>query len=121
MATAKKVTEDNFQPGSGDGRFVVYSKQFNKLVDVVNELEPSDGALLADSVSESTLGAGVTLGAAGDKLALFGDTPVVQPTTGISAAAFSAETSGISDDTATFGGYTIGQIVAALKVIGVLA
>ena len=98
MATAKKVTEDNFQPGSGDGRFVVYSKQFNKLVDV-----------------------GVTLGAAGDKLALFGDTPVVQPTTGISAAAFSAETSGISDDTATFGGYTIGQIVAALKVIGVLA
>lgn len=61
MATAKKVTEDNFQPGTGDGRFVVYSKQFNKLVDVVNELEPSDGNLVAGTISESTAGAGVTV------------------------------------------------------------
>lgn len=61
MATAKKVTDDNHLPGTGDGRFVVYSKQFNKLVDVVNELEPSDGSLVADTVSESTSGSGVTV------------------------------------------------------------
>lgn len=34
---------------------------------------------------------------------------------------FISNTSGIVDDTATFGGYTIGQIVAALKRIGALA
>lgn len=58
-ATAKKVTEDNHLPGTGDGRFVVYSKQFNKLVDVVNELEPADGTLSANIVSEFTSGSGV--------------------------------------------------------------
>ena len=55
------------------------------------------------------------------KLSLWNATPDVQPTTAITAAAFVANTSGISDDTATFGGYTIGQIVAALKRIGALA
>lgn len=41
-------------------------------------------------------------------------------TTAVAAAAFVANTSGIADDTATFGGYTIGQIVAALKNHGLL-
>jgi hypothetical protein len=48
-------------------------------------------------------------------------TPVNQPTTGIGAAAFVANTSAINDDTATFGGYTLGQIAAALQEIGLLA
>jgi hypothetical protein len=30
---AKKVKDSNHGPGSGDGRFVVYSKQFNELID----------------------------------------------------------------------------------------
>lgn len=51
----------------------------------------------------------------------FGATPVAQPTTAVSAAAFVANTSGISDDTATYGGYTMGQVVAALKALGLLA
>ena len=55
------------------------------------------------------------------KLSLWNATPDVQPTTAITAAAFVANTSGIVDDTATFGGYTLGQIVAALKRIGALA
>jgi hypothetical protein len=42
-------------------------------------------------------------------------------TTGVAAAAFVANTSGISDDTATFGGYTLGQIVGALQRHGLLA
>lgn len=61
MATAKKVTEDNHLPGTGDGRFPVYSKQFNKLVDVVKELEPSDGTLSADTISEVTAANGVSV------------------------------------------------------------
>ena len=55
------------------------------------------------------------------KLAFWNKTPIVQPTTAITAAAFTANTSGIVDDTATFGGYTIGQIAAALINSGILA
>jgi hypothetical protein len=46
---------------------------------------------------------------------------VYQETTAVTAAAFVANTSAIVDDTATFGGYTIGQVVAALKAQGLLA
>jgi len=46
---------------------------------------------------------------------------VYQETTAVVAAAFVANTSAIVDDTATFGGYTIGQVVAALKAQGLLA
>jgi hypothetical protein len=42
-------------------------------------------------------------------------------TTAVSAATFVANTSAIVDDTATFGGYTMGQVVAALKAQGLLA
>lgn len=59
--------------------------------------------------------------ATSQKIGFFNAAPVVQQTTGVSAAAFAANTSGIVDDTATFGGYTIGQVVAALKNLGLLA
>lgn len=55
------------------------------------------------------------------KFAFWNATPVVQPTTGITAATFVANTSGIADDTATWDGYTIGQVVAALRQVGLLA
>lgn len=55
------------------------------------------------------------------KLSLWNATPIVQPTTAISAATFAANTSAISDDTATFDGYTIGQVVKALRNVGLLA
>lgn len=55
------------------------------------------------------------------KLSLWGLAPDVQPTNAITAAAFVANTSGVVNDSATYGGYTGGQIVAALKRIGALA
>ena len=55
------------------------------------------------------------------QLGLFGTTPADQPTTGITAAAFVANTSTIVDDTATWGGYTAGQIVASLQQLGIIA
>lgn len=65
---------------------------------------------------------GTKLGtAASQKLGFWNTTPVVQPTTAITAGAFVANTSGISDDTATFDGYTIGEIAAALRQVGILA
>jgi len=55
------------------------------------------------------------------KIGFWNTTPDVRPTTAITAAAFVANSSFIANDTATFGGYTIGQVVAALKRIGLLA
>jgi hypothetical protein len=59
--------------------------------------------------------------ATNQKWAVWNATPDVQPTNAIAAAAFVANTSAIANDTATFGGYTVGQVVAALKRIGLLA
>ena len=55
------------------------------------------------------------------KLGFWNATPVVQQTTAIVGAAFAANTSGLGDGSATYGGYTGGQIVAALKLYGMLA
>ena len=44
-----------------------------------------------------------------------------QETTGVAASTFVANTSGILNDTATFDGYTIGQVVKALRNLGILA
>ena len=55
------------------------------------------------------------------KLGFFATTPVIQPTIAATVAgAFVPVTSGIVDDTATFAGYTLGQIAAALIALGIL-
>jgi hypothetical protein len=59
--------------------------------------------------------------ATGQKIAFWNKTPIIQPTTSTTAATFVANTSLIANDTATFGGYTIGQVVAALINVGILA
>ena len=65
---------------------------------------------------------GTKIGAAtSQKIGFWNATPIVQPTTAVAAATFVANTSGIADDTATFDGYTIGQVVKALRNAGLLA
>ena len=59
--------------------------------------------------------------ATSQKLAFWDKTPVVQPTTGISEAAFVASSGGSIHPTSTFGGYTIAQIAQALIDVGILA
>lgn len=56
MAIAKKVTKENHLPSEGDGRFPVYSKQFNELVDFVNTIEDSltDNDLEVNSLTSTT-------------------------------------------------------------------
>ena len=68
----------------------------------------------------TTTGATNLASGGGATLGLYGVTPITRPTTGVSAAAFVANTSGISNDSATYGGYTMGQVVQALKNIGAL-
>jgi hypothetical protein len=59
--------------------------------------------------------------ATSQKLSLWNAMPIVQPTTGVSAASFTANSGTAVNDASTFDGYTIGQIVKALRNIGALA
>ena len=90
------------------------------------------GAMRADgnidfSTSDTTnfvlgTGTGTKLGTAtSQKLSFWNATPIVQPTTAIAAATFVANTSGIANDSATWDGYTVGQVVKALRNSGILA
>lgn len=62
----------------------------------------------------------IKLGTAGE-IGFYGAAAVAQATTGIAAATFAANTSLIADDSATWDGYTAGQVVKALRNIGILA
>ena len=62
------------------------------------------------------IGAGTT-----QKIGFWNATPIVQPATGGGASTFVSNTSLIANDTATFDGYTIGQVVKALRNMGLLA
>lgn len=55
------------------------------------------------------------------KLGFWDKTPVVQPTTGISGATFVADSGGSIHPSSTFDGYTVAQVVAALRQLGILA
>ena len=55
------------------------------------------------------------------KIAFWNAVPIVQPTTSVTASTFVSNTSMILNDSATFDGYTIGQVVKALRNMGLLA
>jgi hypothetical protein len=55
------------------------------------------------------------------QVGLFGTTPTEQPTTGVAAAAFVANAGAAVNDASTFDGYTMRQVVRALRLLGVLA
>jgi hypothetical protein len=59
--------------------------------------------------------------ATNQKFGFWNATPVIQPTTGISAGTFVSNTGTNVHQASTFDGYTIGQVVAALRQIGLLA
>ena len=59
--SALKVTKSNHLPGTGDERFKVFSKQFNELVDYVNDAVGTPGTGEFDIISEETAAAGVTV------------------------------------------------------------
>lgn len=58
--------------------------------------------------------------AANQKQSFWGKSPIVQPTNSITPATFVANSSGISDDTATWGNYQVGHVVQALIDCGIL-
>jgi hypothetical protein len=71
------------------------------------------------AAGEITIG-GTNFRCASTNQAVFGVAVIARPTNAIAAAAFVANTSGIVNDTATWGGYTAGQVVQALQNYGIL-
>ena len=75
------------------------------------------------NVYDTAIREGLRIEASGSApmVGLYGTAAVIQATTAGGASTFTANSSGIADDTATFDGYTIGQVVKALRDIGILA
>lgn len=79
------------------------------------------GASAVLDLGSTSTGAEVNIGDSAATIGFYETPAVAQPTTAITGAVFAANTSGIVDDTATFDGYTIGKVVAALRALGILA
>jgi hypothetical protein len=88
----------------------------------IDATNASRKAKMSLSVYDTAARLGIEIEASGTApmLGFYGVAPVVRATNAVAAGAFVTNTSGILNDTATFGGYTIGQIVQALKNIGIL-
>ena len=91
----------------------------NSLVSVSanGNLTLADGInLVTGTASGSKLGS-----TSAEKLALWGATPIVQPTTSGAEATFSAGSGAAVNDDSTFDGYTLPRVVKALREAGILA
>lgn len=73
--------------------------------------------IILDSTTGTKIGTGT-----GQKLAFWNTAPIAQPTTGIAEAAFVENSGGtVVNVDSTFAGYTLQQVVQALKDAGLLA
>jgi len=86
--------------------------QFN-----VSGLQMADGKNI---VTGTTTGS-IVFASASQKGAFWGATPIVQPTTASGAATFTANSGTAVNDASTFDGYTLKQVVKALRDTGLLA
>ncbi len=89
---------------------------FNSPVTIQGLLSVSAQNIATDTSTGTKIGTTTS-----QKLGLWNATPIVQPTTAIAASTFVANTSGTLNDSATWDGYTIGQVVKALRNFGLLA
>lgn len=76
----------------------------------------SAGNIVTDTTTGMKIGT-----ATSQKLGFYNSTPIIQLTTGVAAATFVANTSLTANDSATWDGYTIGQIVKGLRNLGFFA
>lgn len=97
--------------GNGSSLLFADSAKFNELV------THAEGANIATGTTTGSIVATTT----SQKLGFWGTTPIVQPTTAVSAATFVANTtSNFVYQESTFDGYTIQQVVKALRNAGLL-
>jgi hypothetical protein len=75
-----------------------------------------DGNIVIDTTTGTKIGTSTS-----QKIGLWNATPIVQPTTSVAAAAFVANSGPNIHQSSTFDGYTVEQVVKALRNIGILA
>jgi len=86
----------------------------------IGALDTRGGSMYGDISAPST--SGTKLGTtSSQKLGFWNATPIAQPTTAVAAAAFVASAGTAVNDASTFDGYTIKQVVKALRNEGLLA
>ena len=93
------------------GDFSTPSLTFNGTVTIADGYNLASGTTTGSKLGTAT----------SQKLGVWNATPIVQPTTGVAAATFTANSGTAVNDASTFDGYTIGQVVKALRNIGWLA
>jgi hypothetical protein len=101
---------------SDTGQVYIGRANGDSTLDVNGSVRIRDNDIKLGTTTGTKIGTGTT-----QKIGFWNATPIVQPTTSVAAATFVANTSNITNDTGTFDGYTIGQIVKALRNIGLLA
>ena len=109
--------------GAGDNTSTIGHTTCNRCI-IRGSIEPTGNIVVADAKNiVLSTGTGTQIGtSASQKLAFWGDTPVVQPATGnITPAARTPVSSTAIHTDDTFGGYTVAQVVGALQQIGILA
>lgn len=77
---------------------------------------PNAGDIAVGTGTGTKIGTGTT-----QKIGFWNNTPIVRPTTTVAAATFVANTGTAVNDASTFDGYTIKQVVKALRNIGLIA
>lgn len=77
---------------------------------------PNAGDLAMGTGTGSKIGTATT-----QKIGFWNKTPIVQPTTAVTAGTFVANTGTAINTASTFDGYTLGKVVTALRNIGLLA
>lgn len=113
------VNDSDYCPQSTAGDIVFYAFPANNLHIACGEdpdsgitLNPDGGVNIAP-----TSGLALTI----PKVGFFGATTIEQPTTASSSATFTANSGTAVNDASTFDGYTISQVVKALRDFGLLA
>lgn len=81
-----------------------------------NAIQVSNGDISLSSSAGTKIGITNT-----EKLAFWNKTPIIQPTTGGAASIFLVGVGTATTDASTFDGYTMGQVVKALRNTGLLA
>ena len=120
-AGASSAAQIRTNKGSGGGT----ARALELGTDAITRLTlGSAGGLTVADANDIAVGTttGTKIGTAtSQKLGFWNATPIIQPTTAVAAAAFTANSGTAVNDASTFDGYTIAQIVKALRNAGLLA
>jgi len=105
------VTSGNGTTGSGQVLIISGNASAGNSGDIIIQCGSASGSV----------GAVIVQGRATGKLSFYGNAGILQPTTAGAASSFSANAGTAINDASTFDGYTLKQVVAAIRLLGLLA